>query len=147
LVYNGFTNRLFFHKDSIGFYSTLLTSKLLQPLENCYNNNLTVLVNGLSFSATTLVSANLQSVNRGIFVGVETGGGYNKCTGGTILKMDLPNTQLRLNLPLKVCQITNSHTLQGRGVFPKYPVVETIQDVLTKKDMVMEKAKELSSSK
>jgi C-terminal processing protease CtpA/Prc len=69
-------------KDTAGYYTSFYTSKVLNPLENNYENNLIVLINGYSFSATSLLSANLQQVNRGVFVGEETGGGYNKCTAG-----------------------------------------------------------------
>jgi hypothetical protein len=134
---------LFVKKDTAGFYTWLPTSKELKPLENSFDKNLIVLVNGYSFSATSLLSANLQQVNRGIFVGEETGGGYNKCTAGTMPYINLPNTKLRLRLPLKVIQTTNQRSLEGRGVFPKYEVLETIEDVLAKKDVVMDKAQGL----
>jgi len=138
---------LLVRKDTSGFYTSFSTSKILKPLENSFNQNLIVLINGYSFSATSLLSANLQQVNRGVFVGEETGGGYNKCTAGTMPYINLPNTKLRLRLPLKVIQTTNQRKLEGRGVFPKYEVLETIQNVLAKKDVVMEKAKELVVNK
>jgi len=138
---------LFVKKDTTGYYTSFSTSKVLNPLDNNFKNNLIVLINGYSFSATSLLSANLQQVNRGVFVGEETGGGYNKCTAGTMPFINLPNTKLRLRLPLKVIQTTNQRKLEGRGVFPQYPVAETIQDILDKKDVVMEKAKELISEK
>ena len=134
---------LYIKKDSLGYYSKLSTSKVLKPLENVFNNNLVVLINGYSFSATSLLSANLQQVNRGIFVGEETGGGYNKCTAGTMPIINLPHTKLKLRLPLKVIQTVNQRALEGRGVFPQYEVKNGITEVLAKKDVVMEKAKEL----
>jgi hypothetical protein len=42
-----------------------------------------------------------------------------------------------------VIQTTNQRSLEGRGVFPKYEVLETIENILAKKDVVMEKAKKL----
>jgi C-terminal processing protease CtpA/Prc len=138
---------LFVKKDTTGYYTSFSTSKVLNPLDNNFKNNLIVLINGYSFSATSLLSANLQQVNRGVFVGEETGGGYNKCTAGTMPFINLPNTKLRLRLPLKVIQTTNQRKLEGRGVFPQYEVLETIQNVLAKKDVVMEKAKELVVNK
>jgi len=99
-----------------------------------------VLTNGYSFSATSLLSANLQSVNRGTFIGQETGGGYNQCTAGRIPFLNLPNTGLKLRLPLKVIQITEKRKLYGKGVFPKYEVKESFEEVLKGKDLVMDEA-------
>jgi C-terminal processing protease CtpA/Prc len=129
-------------KDSSGFYTKLSTSKILKPLENSFNNNLIVLINGYSFSATSLLSANLQSVNRGYFIGEETGGGYNQCTAGSIPFINLPNTGLKLRLPLKEIKITQPKTLIGRGVFPNLEVKPTIEDVVKGRDVVMNKAME-----
>ncbi|OAQ39184.1 hypothetical protein A5893_10990 [Pedobacter psychrophilus] len=131
------------HKDSIGKYGFLPTTALKKPLENVFKKDLIVLINGYSFSATSLLSANLQSVNRGTFVGEESGGGYNQCTAGSIPFLNLPNTGLKLRLPLKVIQITDKRNLYGRGVFPKYEVKENFDDVLAKRDVIMEKGKEL----
>ncbi len=131
------------HKDSIGKYGFLPTTALKKPLENVFKKDLIVLINGYSFSATSLLSANLQEVKRGIFVGQESGGGYNQCTAGSIPFLNLPNTGLKLRLPLKVIQITNKRELYGRGVFPEYEVKESFEDVLVKRDVMIEKAKSL----
>ncbi|MCY7290856.1 MAG: S41 family peptidase, partial [Ferruginibacter sp.] len=67
-------------KDTLGYYSKLPTERYKKPKKNHFDQNLTVLINGYSFSATSLLSANLQSVKRGYFIGEETGGGFNQCT-------------------------------------------------------------------
>ena len=135
-------NQLLIKKDSLGYYAKLPTQKLKKPKINHYTNNLIVLINGYSFSATSLLSANLQSVKRGYFIGEETGGGYNQCTAGSIPIINLPNTGLKLRLPLKEIKITQPRELIGRGVFPYLEVKPTISDVLKGKDVVMDKAME-----
>lgn len=130
-------------KDSLGYYSKLPTDKLKNPKKNNYQGDLYVLINGYSFSATTLLAANLQEANRGIFIGEETGGGYNQCTAGSIPYLNLPNTALKLRLPLKVIRPLHQRALYGRGVFPKYPVKTTLKDVLQKRDVALQKAEAL----
>ena len=133
-------NQINIKKDSLGYYSKLPTQKSKKPKKTHFDNNLTVLINGYSFSATSLLSANLQSVNRGYFIGEETGGGFNQCTAGSIPIINLPNTGLKLRLPLKEIRITKPKELIGRGVFPDLEVKTTISDVLKGKDVVMDKA-------
>ncbi len=140
-------NKVLTKRDSFGKFVYIYTAKDIKPKKNVFNNNLLVLTNGLSFSATSLLSANLQQVNRGIFIGDETGGGYNKCTAGTIPYLLLPETNLKLRLPLKVIQTTNQRALLGRGVFPEYEVKETINDAVNKSDKVYEKAKSIINNK
>lgn len=132
---------MFERKDSLGHYAYLPTAHLKNPLKNVFEGKLLVLTNGFSFSATSLLSANLQSVKRGTFIGVETGGGYNQCTAGRIPFVNLPNTGLKLRLPLKTIDIVDKRKLYGRGVFPDVEVTDSIEDVLANKDGVMEKAK------
>jgi hypothetical protein len=135
------------HKDSVGKYGFLPTTSFKKPLENVFQKDLIILINGYSFSATSLLSANLQEVKRGTFVGQETGGGYNQCTAGSIPFINLPNTALKLRLPLKVIQITDKRELYGRGVFPKYEVKESFEDLLNKRDVIMERGKKLIKEK
>lgn len=136
-------NLLMTHKDSIGIYGYLPTDHPKKSLKNNFTNNLVLLINGYSFSATSLLSANLQEVNRGTFVGEETGGGYNQCTAGRIPYLNLPNTGLKLRLPLKVIQITDKRNLYGRGVFPHYEIMEEFENVLNNTDPQLHKAKSL----
>lgn len=140
---NWLVKQILSNKDSKGYYSRLPTDHFKKPKRYVFENNLFVLTNGFSFSATALLSANLQQVNRGIFIGEETGGGYNKCTAGSIPYLVLPETNLKLRLPLKVIQTTNQRELEGRGVFPEYPVKENFTDILNKSDRYLEKAREL----
>lgn len=128
-------------KDSLGYYKKFTIKNDGKELKNHFDGNLTVLINGLSFSATSLLAANLQSVNRGYFIGEETGGGYNQCSGGTIPYIVLPNTGLKLRLPLVAVKIVKTRALVGRGVFPDLEIKQTIDDVLKGNDVVMEKAK------
>lgn len=128
-------------KDKVGYYSKLPTDKEKKPKKLSYNGKLEVLINGYSFSATSLLASNLQKVNRGVFIGEETGGGFNQCTAGSIPLLSLPNTGLKLRLPLKVIQIAEPRELKGRGVFPNTTLKNSIKDELIKGDAVMDAAR------
>lgn len=134
---------IFVKKDSLGYYSKLPTDKLKKSKKYNYKGSLYVLINGYSFSATTLLAANLQEVKRGVFIGEETGGGYNQCTAGSIPYLSLPHTALKLRLPLKVIRPLHQRALYGRGVFPKYPVKTTLTDLLKKRDEMVLQAEAL----
>ncbi|MBD3748418.1 MAG: S41 family peptidase [Sphingobacteriales bacterium] len=134
---------IFVKKDSLGYYSKLPTDKLKNPKKYNYQGDLYVLINGYSFSATSLLAANLQEAKRGIFIGEETGGGYNQCTAGSIPYLSLPHTALKLRLPLKVIRPVHQRALYGRGVFPKYPIKTTLTDLLQKKDVALQQAEAL----
>ncbi len=130
-------------KDETGYFSKLPTDKTRPPHLNNFKGNLYVLINGFSFSATTLLSANLQGLKRGVFIGEETGGGYNQCSAGTLPLLTLPNSHVKLRLPLKKISPLNKRNLQGRGVFPQVVVETTATDLLSNNDPVMGKAKEI----
>ena len=138
---------IFERKDSLGYYTYLPKANERKPLKNVFNGDLKVLINGYSFSATSLLSANLQSVKRGIFIGEETGGGYNQCSAGSIPFVNLPNTGLKLRLPLKVIDIVKKRDWYGRGVFPDIQVKEHFEDVIKKKDVAMAEANLTITSK
>ena len=108
--------------------------KPLHPKKNHYDGKLYVLINGYSFSASALISANLQQIKRAIFVGQETGGGYNGCVAGSIPILNMPNSKLKLRMGLYPVR-PNAHTeTVGRGIFPDYEIKTTIEDVIAGKD-------------
>ena len=93
-----------------------------------------VLINGYSFSASSLLAANLHGINRAVFIGEETGGGYNKCTAGIIPLLTLPETRVKLRLPLIKIAPAKTRDLEGRGVLPDYPVTPTLSHIVNNKD-------------
>lgn len=116
----------------------------IKPLKKYhYKNNIFVLINGGSFSASCLVAAYLKYNNRAVFVGEETAGAAEGCNAGITPYYKLPNTKLRLRVPAfrivnDVCPI-----ITGRGIMPDYKIEYTINDILAKKDLEMQKVKEL----
>ncbi len=132
------SNQILIKKSDHKYYANIKGTKTLKPATNNYKGNLFVITNGLSFSASTLLAANLKGINRAIFVGSEGGGGFNQCTAGRIPIIDLPVSGLKLRFGMyKLAPNTHSN-IYGRGVFPDIKVETSIEDELKKKDPEME---------
>lgn len=108
-----------------------------------YTKKIYVLINGGSFSASCLVAAYLKNHSRAVFIGEETAGAAEGCNAGITPYYKLPNTKIRLRMPAfrivhDVCPV-----ITGRGIIPDYRVEYTIKDILARRDLEMQKAKEL----
>lgn len=103
-------------------------SKLREPKkEYNYNGNIYVLINGISFSSSSLFSSNLKGSNRAFFVGDETGGGFSNTVAGQFVDIELPNSKLNLQFGLYNFKIPYEATPKGYGVKPdKYIEVKTL---------------------
>lgn len=108
------------------------------PDSNHFDGKVYAMINGLSFSATALLAANLQIANRAVFVGEETGGGRNGCMGGVYHEGPLPNTGLLFNFGLDNFKIPAQVKIKGRGVMPDVPISYTIDDYLANNDLETE---------
>ena len=126
-------------EEEYGYYKLKFKgTKSLQPNKNNYNGKVYVLINGYSFSASALLSANLKQIKRATFVGQETGGAYNGCVAGNIPTLNLPNSKLMLRMGLYPV-LPNAHTeIIGRGVFPDKEITTTIEDIVAGKDKELE---------
>lgn len=108
--------------------------KPLPPNPNHFSGKIYVLINGYSFSAAALLSANLKQLERATFVGEETGGGFNGCVAGYIPILDLPYSKLKLRMGLYPV-LPNAHTeVIGRGIFPNQEIINTVEDLISGKD-------------
>ena len=121
-------------KKKDGYYLDIKKNKSLLNQENKYQQNLYVLTNGMSYSATAILSAALQNEGKAIFVGEETGGDYNGTVAGKIIDFKLSNSKLKLLIGIMDYKPNTSRELIGRGVMPNIPIDMTFDDVLNKKD-------------
>jgi C-terminal processing protease CtpA/Prc len=102
-----------------------------------------VLTGGSSFSATSMLLANLKGLSNVQIIGEETGGVAYGNNGVFIPDLILPNTKLRMRLPTYRI-INNIHfSNNGKGVLPDVEIKPTQSSVLYNKDVKMEKAIEL----
>lgn len=110
--------------------------KTYHPRKRGFKGNVYVLINGNSFSNTSNFSALAHYQKRAEFIGEETGGRYDGCNGCLYVLVTLPNTEMRVNVPL----VKNTYpfqTCKGRGVMPDHPVEPEIQDVINGVDTEM----------
>jgi len=107
--------------------------------KNNYKGKVYALINGGSFSVATEFASELHSLDRALFVGVESGGGYYGNTSGFFAVVILPHSNLELGIPLmgfysKVQPAMHSN----RGVFPDLEISPTISGILNNRDEVMD---------
>lgn len=108
--------------------------KTINP-NNSYSGNLYVIVNGGSYSASALISSNLQGLNRAYFVGEETGGDANGSVAGLMPNYKLPNTQLKLQIGTVLLSPYYFKTENlGHGVYPNQEIRPNLSDKINKKD-------------
>lgn len=112
-----------------------------------YNNKIFVLINGGSFSASCLVAAYLKHHNRATFIGEETSGALEGCNAGITPYYVLPNTKLKIRVPVFRVQHDIYKINTGHGIIPDYRVEYTINDIFAKKDLELQKVKELLNAK
>lgn len=106
------------HKD--GFYHFgHWERKLYKPKKaNHYTGDLYVLINGRTFSASSLFSNAVKGQPGVLLVGEETGGGWHGNNGILIPDIVLPQTKLKVRLPLFRLVQYNHVPRDGSGVKP-----------------------------
>ena len=114
------------------------------PAENNFTGNVYVLIDGFSFSTCADVATVLHHHQWATFIGEETGGGYDGNTSGHSKSITLPNSGIRMNLPMWMYTTANvGHAFFGRGVIPDYQIVSTWDEYASGRDLALEKAIEL----
>lgn len=112
-----------------------------EPQADVYEGNLYVLTDGGSFSTCADVATVLHHNGRGIFLGQETGGGYDGNTSGNTKTITLPNSGIRVYVPLWMYTTANiGHQFTGRGVIPDHEVIPTWAQFSNEEDVVLNKA-------
>ena len=115
-----------------------------QPVKPTFAGKVLVLINGLSFSTTSEFISQAHFHRRASFIGEEAGGGYYGNTAGFMPVLELPQTKLRLRVPLVGYHMAVSGHPRSRGVIPDYPVKYSIDEWLSGKDKDMELALKLA---
>ncbi|WP_378182426.1 S41 family peptidase [Aquimarina sp. SS2-1] len=103
-------------------------SKLRKPKPTTYNGKIYVLINGESFSASSILSTHLKATKRAIFVGEETGGAYNGTVAGVYAKVELPHS--KINMRVGLMKINAPYTIEpdGYGIKPDVPIKSTLNN-------------------
>lgn len=108
-----------------------------------FDGNIYVLQGGLSFSAATLFTSNLKGQKNVTIVGEESGGGYYGNTAMFLPTVILPNSKLRVILPLYRLVIDSSRQQDGRGVLPDVLVQPSSTAIKQGRDLKIDTVKAL----
>lgn len=95
-----------------------------------YRNNLYLLVNGASFSASVSVLSHLRDRGIGKIVGEAPGGAYWGDFAARFKIITLPNSKLRIRIPLKT-MYHDVKPLDDHEIKPDLPVSRTYEDIVT----------------
>lgn len=130
--------------DSTYALTGLFLVKPFKPLFPQFDGKVVVLTNGGTFSAAALFTSMMHSYEKARFVGEETGGAYHGNNSMNPTIVTLPNTKLRIEIPLvKYTLDVNEKVPLGRGTIPDHEVVPAMSDLLHGIDGQMNKAVEL----
>ncbi|AWG21626.1 peptidase S41 [Flavobacterium faecale] len=126
------------HKDSnnLNYYATETYTHKLN--KNAFKGKIYVLINGGSFSASSVLSANLKGSKRAFFVGEETGGGYNGTVAGFMPVYKLPHSDLKFRIGIMDIKPFYQTPINGHGIYPDQAIKPTLDDVIQSKDPELE---------
>jgi hypothetical protein len=112
--------------------------KLQYPRKPSFTGTVYVLIGRKSFSTTAEFCAIAHSNKRAVFIGEETGGGYYSINGGDMMEAILPNSKIKLLVPMrKYVMAVKDYPPKGHGTIPDYFVQPTIQEFMDNRDAEM----------
>jgi C-terminal processing protease CtpA/Prc len=119
-----------------------------QPkIKRHFNGPVYVLINGFSFSATSIFCNLVKGQENIKLVGEETGGGAYGNSGLLIPDLELPNTKLKVRLPFfKVVQFHHG-VKDGLGIAPDIFIPLTVEGIKNGEDRKMQMVKALLEKK
>jgi C-terminal processing protease CtpA/Prc len=82
------------------YYFREFASRSTKPRSNAFKGKIYVLINGASFSASSIISAKLKYEKRAVIVGEETGGANDGTVAGVNNTVTLPHSKLSLPIGL-----------------------------------------------
>ena len=115
-------------------YYKFKQSKVAKPKPLNFEGNIYVLINGYSFSASSILSTQLQAKKRATFVGEETGGAYNGTVAGISKTYQLPTSKLKIRISLMQIETPFKQQPDGFGVKPDVKILPTVNDRTLGKD-------------
>lgn len=137
-----------FRKNDGYFHFSSLEKRFFKPQKRFhYNGNVYIITGGYTFSASTLFVSALKGQKNITIIGEETGGGAYGNSAVNIPDITLPNTHLRVRLPLYRLVVNKNLPHDGRGIQPDIYVPPSSWHLRNGVDPKMEKIKELINNK
>jgi dienelactone hydrolase len=129
-------------KNARGWFDVLghPNSGLQRAEEPRFAGRVAILIDGGSFSATGETTSLFHYYRKAVFFGDECGSGYYGNTSGFMVMATLPNSRIRVRIPLVLYTMAVDGYPKDRGIIPDFPVTPTIEDLLAGRDVVMERA-------
>ncbi|MDC8104411.1 S41 family peptidase [Chryseobacterium sp. B21-037] len=131
-----FLKTLHTYKGNDGkFYYKIKADNVTKPNKNAFHGKIFVLVNGGSYSASSIISSKLKFDKVATLVGEETGGANDGTVAGFYSYQVLPNSKLTLPIGLLLVNPNITLTNSQRGVIPDVTITETLLDIINKNDV------------
>lgn len=104
-----------------------------KPKKNSFKGQIYVLTDGYTASASTMVTSWLKQHTNALFIGQQSGGGYNGNNGGSFPSITLPNTKCQIVFPAYRL-VLDGKSAQDYGIVPDLVIEPAIREdtVLTK---------------
>jgi C-terminal processing protease CtpA/Prc len=133
------------HKEKDGKYHFGFWEQhtFMPKRKNHFNGNVYVLINGLTFSASSLFCNAVKGQENITLAGEETGGGWYGNSGILIPDITLPNTKLKVRLPFFRLVQYEHIPIKGTGVIPDIYIGPDWRDVLNGVDTKLERVKKM----
>nr|WP_245405039.1 S41 family peptidase [Chryseobacterium sp. SSA4.19] len=144
-IFKGLTYPAFFlaqtfstYKKDGKFYYRMKADKESKPNDDVFTGKVFVLMNGGSFSASSILTAKLKNDKNAVLVGEETGGANDGTVAGFYSYQQLPNSKIDLPIGLLLVQPNITFTYTKKGVLPDVTIKETMDDIIGKNDPQLE---------
>ncbi len=100
------------------------------PQKNTFKGEVYILISGKTYSGGSEFASIAKEHSDAIFIGEETGGGFYGQTSGSYVKLTLPNTNMKVRIPLlKFATNFESKNIPfGHGVIPNYKIEQTFEE-------------------
>ncbi len=115
-------NYLLSSRKNNRYYFREFASRPTKPKSDAFHGKIYVLVNGSSFSASSIISAKLKFDKRAVIVGEETGGANDGTVAGVSNTVILPHSKLSLPIGLFLIRPNIEFDNQERGVIPNVEI-------------------------
>ncbi len=107
-----------------------------------FNGNIFIVQGGYTFSAATMFASSLKGQKNVTIVGEESGGGFYGNTAMRLPTIVLPNTKLKVGLPMYRL-VMNKNRPKGRGIIPDIEVPPSSNAIKKGIDIKMQTVRDL----
>ncbi len=129
-----------FYLEKDGRYLRKATfMEVTPPQKHSFKGNIYVLISGKTYSGGAEFAGLVKDKTKAIFIGEETAGGFYGQTSGFGLTLTLPNTKMRIRIPLLkfATNFSSADIPFGRGVIPNYKLQPTYEQYVNGIDSEM----------